>query len=310
MSNSSGRSPIDRKLEIEIFDRFSKIVKDKFTAYSKGSKINELDTLYKKPEFNAEKRIINDMNGIGLYQGIMTAVATFAFLRYSPGAISRYLARQRSGMAPGTGGTKIVNPFNQSSGYKLEPPPGEGMMGNLSPVKRPGLLFRAVRLGLDIFVSLSAGAYASLFFLDKSKMMKQFSEIPLVEGRSLLSEELCRDFTAEFQKYDRRTWDENHPSLSGGKHGASDEKSEFVGLVEGFVANCRRRAIYEEEIRKEQGLTEDDPVVIPPPGVPRDIPVSLDDLLQEKSAAENSDGIEEEDDFFERFFDGDNDETD
>lgn len=249
------------------------------------------------------------MNNNGIRKGIVATVLSFAFLRYSPGAISRQL-RRRAATAPGSAGSGAVNPFNKPHGYKLDPPKGEGMPSNPINYEQPGIFFRGMRLCLDAFVSLSVGAYASVYFLDTPKMMKQASEIPLVGGRSLLSEELCRDFTSEFQKFDRRTWDENHPALGSGGN-AIEEKTDFVGLIEGFVLNCRRREIYEEELRKSRGLGVDDPVIISSSGVPRDISVSLDDLIEDKQpGAEGDDAGFIEDDFFDTYFDSNDDETD
>jgi len=178
----------NKKVEIEIFNRFSRIVKEKFTSLADGSgdggdKTTRLDVLYKQPEFQSEKQIITEMNNMGLSKGVMSGLACFAFLRISPRAISRMLQR-RAGVGPqGTANPfnrGTANPFNKTSGYKLDPIPGQ-QQPNL---ERPGLAFRAVRLALDTFVSLSIGAYSSMFFVDKEKMMNEFSEIPLVEGES------------------------------------------------------------------------------------------------------------------------------
>lgn len=38
-------------------------------------------------------------------------------------------------------------------------------------------------------------------------MMRKFAEIPLVQGRSLLSEELCADFAEEFRRTPPGVWD-------------------------------------------------------------------------------------------------------
>lgn len=294
----------NRDVELEIFNRFSRIVKEKFNSGS-STNISQLDVLYKQPEFTSEKRVLNDMNKMGLSRGVMAGVACFAFLRVSPKAIARVLQR-RSGAGVSEGTAVSRNPFSQSSGgYKFDPPAG----GQPQPEKRPGFLFRAVRLCLDTFVSLSIGSYASLYLTDKQKMMNQFTEIPLVEGRSLLSEELCGDFTREFQKFDRQVWDRNHPSLTGGVQTNDDGEHDFRNTMQGFVVNCRRRAIYEEELRKEQGLRSDDPVVVPSPGVPRDISVSIDDLLGEKESGGNTgDADGDGDDYFDTYFDGRDDE--
>lgn len=180
MSDNKGR----KDLEVEIFNRFSRIVKEKFASLADdgsrgGDKMNQIDTLYKQPEFSAEKRILNEMNGAGLYKGVMSGLACFAFLRLSPRAISGVLRRRA-----GIGREGAANPFNKSSGYKFEPPPGTQQPDN---PERPGLLFRFFRLSLDTLVSLSIGAYASMYFADTNKLMNQFANIPLVEGKLRLS---------------------------------------------------------------------------------------------------------------------------
>ncbi|KAL3827054.1 hypothetical protein ACHAXA_007561 [Cyclostephanos tholiformis] len=301
--------------DLEIFNRFSRIVREKFTGGdgSGGGKdrIDRIDAIYGRPEFASEKRILNEMNGMGLSRGMLSGVACFAFLRISPGMISRMLQRRaaRGGWARGGDGDGIAttpsNPFHRSSssGYEFDSP-NNG---------RPGLMFRLFRLSLDAFTSLCVGAYASLYFIDKDKLMRKFAEIPLVEGRSLLSEELCGDFAREFKKFDRRIWDENHPYLTSGgmpdNASNKDDKNEFRNAIQGFVANCRRRDIYEREIRIERGCLSDDVhVSIPPPGVPSDIAVNLDDLLEEEEEY-NGVGVNG-DDYFDTPFDMGDDERD
>ena len=95
----------------------------------------------------------------------------------------------------------------------------------------------------------------------------------------MLSEELCEDFTNEFKKFDRTIWDVNHPSLSSGSMPDSNGGKEFRNTIQGFVANCRRRRLYQAELRTERRFGYDGYVPIPPPGVPSDIAVSLEDLM-------------------------------
>ena len=57
----------DKEAEQEVFTRFSRIAREKLQFLADGSsdgreKMNQLESLYKKPEFNAEKKILNDMN--------------------------------------------------------------------------------------------------------------------------------------------------------------------------------------------------------------------------------------------------------
>ena len=204
----SGNNTGDREAELEVFNRFSQIVKEKFSSLADGrnggadgkDRIDRIDSLYTRPEFASEKRILNDMNNMGLHKGVMSGVACFAFLRFGPRAIGRLLQRRaaRNGMMGGDGGAAAAtnNPFHHRSpaGYEFDTPTAVGTRPNNNG--RPGFFFRVFRLSLDTFVSLSVGAYASLYFIDKDKMMKQFAEIPLVEGgccTSLWLEILSRD---------------------------------------------------------------------------------------------------------------------
>lgn len=299
----------DKREETEIFNRFTAIVKTKFT----NSNINQLDELYKRPEFASEKRILNEMNSIGLSKGMLSGLACFAFLRISPRLISNYLRRRVAGGSGINNSGASKNPFQQSSsnsnsGYKFDSFPASSQNE-----ERPGLIFRGVRLMLDTFVSMSIGAYASIYFTDTTKMMEKFEKIPLVEGRSLLSEQLCDDFTKEFKSYGKQFWNSRHHAMTtdnSDDNRGGDEGGEFRELIQGFVANCRRREIYEKDIRQEQGLGANDEVIVPTPGVPQDIPVTLDDLFSTKDFSVNEDGDDDNngDDFFDTYFDDSSDD--
>ncbi len=199
----SGNSKGNNESELEVFNRFSRIVRERFTSLADGGnvgddgggggdgrdRIDRIDSLYKRPEFSTEKRILNDLNNMGLHKGVLSGVACFAFLRLSPRAMSRMLQRRAAARAGRVGGDNggiaaaANNPFRRSqAGYEFDPPASAVGVHQPNGNGRPGLFFRVLRLSLDTFVSLSIGAYASLYFIDKDKMMKKFAEIPLVEG--------------------------------------------------------------------------------------------------------------------------------
>ena len=152
-----------RRADAEVFNRFAAIVRDRLSALADSQHPSggggALDRLYKSPEFDAEKRVLNELNGLGLRQGVLAAAGCFAFLRISPRMISNYL-RRRAGVPPaGSGGegasaTAARNPFRRGS-YQFDRAPSAS--GTAAAPERPGLLFRAVRFGLDTFVSLSIG---------------------------------------------------------------------------------------------------------------------------------------------------------
>ncbi len=360
MGNNHNNNETNREVEIEIFNRFSRIAKEKFSSLaissngrssssSKGNQndvthrhnLQRLDELYKRPEFDAERSVLEEMNNLGLRGGIFCGLACFAVLRMGPGVISRMLLqRSRSG---NFGGGGYGSPFQQKSpfhsgssnssrgGYKFDaiPPTAfssttastttSGAEAEFSKKSPPGLFFRILRLTLDAFVSLSVGAYASVYFTDTEQMMKRFADVPLLPGRSLLSEELCDEFTKEFRKFDRQVWDEknNHNRRVGEKEGGGGGTVDFRSTIQTFVTNCRRRHLYEEELRKEGGggdggggmmsdyhgdtIQTDEPVIIPPPGVPFDIFVSLDDILGEEDQGDNlldKNGMDDFDTYF------------
>lgn len=152
----------DRRADAEVFNRFASIVRDRLAALADSPQQNSpdggsvIDRLYKSPEFDAEKRVLNELNGLGLRQGVLAAAGCFAFLRISPRMISNYL-RRRAGVPPaGSGGegasATARNPFRRGS-YEFDKP----LSGTAVAPERPGLLFRAIRFGLDTFVSLSIG---------------------------------------------------------------------------------------------------------------------------------------------------------
>jgi hypothetical protein len=190
-NNGGGNNNNNKDVELEVFNRFSRIVRERFTALGgdngdSARRLEGIDALYKVPE---EKRVLNEMNNMGLHKGVLSGVVTFIFLRMSPRLLARALQQRaaRAGMIDTTTSAAQQNlhnnPFHHHSssatgGYKFDSTTGGGMQTN----DRPGLFFQLLRLSLDTFVSLSIGAYASMYFIDKEKMMKSFSDIPLVEG--------------------------------------------------------------------------------------------------------------------------------
>jgi hypothetical protein len=150
------------------------------------------------------------------------------------------------------------------------------------PINKMGMC-RTLKFSLDLFVSLSLAAYGSAYFTDTNKLMNDLADIPLVEGRSLISDELCDDFIDVYKSIPKRTWDK------------FDGKSEPLDAIGKFVKNCLRRHALEKKIIEEKrsfgsfGIdSESKKVEIPYPGVPRDIDVEIpwvdksEDLINER----------------------------
>jgi len=317
-NNNKPNSPKARLVteEAAIFNTFALIVRNKFlltpsaspSASSSDSttrqtqdtaqeRINRLDELYSNPAYNAEKSMLQRMNNNGMVYGIACGLFAFGLLRSGPSLMQRYLNRSRlrgGGSSSGGGGNNAVG------GYTFDrPTAGTGVDSSSSgsgsgSIRKGGFFLKTLKLGLDLALSLVISAYGSLLFVDRKKLMDDMSKIPLVEGRSLVSDELCDEFVNVYRIIPKQTWDKYQG------------KSDALDAIGGFVKNCIRREIVEKELldkRRGFGIyqqvqddhdgTDDNDddgdgygekelkirkrhVNIPSPGVSPDIPVSIE----------------------------------
>lgn len=250
------------KEESEVFDTFATIVRNKI---SDASNIERLDALYKSPDYKKEKEVLTDINNNGMAWALGAGLGTFILLRKAPIALARYAVSRRGASTGGTG-----------NGYKFD------TISSRSPFERsasdqprkPGLFFRAVKLGLDLFVSGSIAVYSSVLFADKKKLLRDVSDVPLVEGRSLIADEFCTAFMAEYKTIPQETWSKYR--------GTSD----VTDAIENFVLNCKRREAFEAQLRTERGLKpggSGEHLPLPSPGVPRTLDVSVHDISSQPS---------------------------
>jgi len=319
-NNDDNASSLDRrKEEASIFNSFVAIIQDAFVgnAGTDGqSHVDRLDRLYQQPEYSAEKAHLGRMNNNGMFAGIAAGVGSFVFLRRGPRVLSRYLVRRaeaRGGSArsstadsnAGGGGLgggyqfdrrnpfenakQMSQPMNAlgegaSSSSQLPPPPPPHPHPH-----QPGIIIRTIKLGLDIFVSGMMAMYMSAIWTDKKRLLSETAELPLVEGRSLISDELCTDFMKQYATIPQDTWRKYR--------GTSDA----LTAIESFVVNCHKRQMFERSLRHERGLqpggsAEDYHPTIPSPGVPRDLDVVLTDIGRggDDTDGSSKDGFQED----------------
>jgi hypothetical protein len=118
-------------------------------------------------------------------------------------------------------------------------------------------------------LQLAVGGLVAMFthkehvgvYNNEERTWKRWSGVPLVEGRSVLSDELCGDVVAKYLAL--KVGEEEEPVQS--------PMLQNIGL---FVQNCQRRQAFEQRIRKDHGLDPLASVSIPPPGVPADYPIA------------------------------------
>ena len=294
---------VNQSEEAVIFNTFAKVIRNKFTAtpeapteydgHTTEERIKRLDEVYKGSEYQAEKAMIQEMNNGGMIKGLACGLLTFGFLRRGPSLMQRYLNRNiNRNHSPSAGGYT----FDQ---HRMAFPGATG-----TPPK-PGFFLRVFKLGLDLTVSVSLATYAASIFTDKKKIMKDMSQIPLVQGRSLVSDELCDDFIDVYRGIPKKVWKKY------------EGNSEPLDAITAFVMNCMKRSIVEGKIKEENrlfGSLEDqeaeEHVEIPSPGVDPSIPVEIE--WGDKSVdMEVGKDIYEEDDFFDtgNFYDVNTEDT-
>lgn len=108
----------------------------------------------------------------------------------------------------------------------------------------------------DTTLSLAMTGTIWIMATDKEKLYKTASDIPLIEGRSDISDVLCTGFIAQYDSIRPEFWKEY--------------KDDGMTAITDFVENCRKRQAFERRLRRESGLGPNDPVAIASGGVPRD----------------------------------------
>jgi len=211
-------------------------------------------------------RINNNDNG--LVKGMAVGVGTFFILRRGPRIFQKWIL-QRQLSKTTSSSNKSAYKFDHSFSQKRDP--FQTATGKISQPQqqseRPGLFLRTVKFGLDMFVSLSMAAYGAIIFSDKEDMIKEVAEIPLVEGRSLISDELCHDFYEQYRHYPRQVFENTDDVL--------------LKSISGFVRNCLKRQAYERQIQQQNQEWSTDHnqqqrIYIPSPGVPQDTHVEIE----------------------------------
>lgn len=235
------RSVIDDRSEGEVVDTFFKIVQNKIVSASRDGRHKAAWEGVDGDQYRAERNILKK-HYKPLLWGIGSSFVTFAAFRISK---SRVFSQRASGL-PGRREELFSMPQKER--------------------EQRDLLNKGLTIPVDLALSLLIGCSVTLFLTEKQQLQRDMSTIPLVPGRSLVSDELCEDFISEYKRIPSEFWKEphhNYPSL----YAISD-----------FVLNCQKREAYERILRRDRNVSPADPVSIPRPGVPvGTIPVDAND---------------------------------
>ena len=242
-----------------------------------------------KEDYAAERDALRNLNGIGLHYGFTAGILSFVFLRRFPPWFGRWAAGRRSASSSSSSPSSSQGSYTFSNpSMNLKSGPTLSSSTNFNGAQKPSESFawRAARVGLDALLSLYVAAFVSSYATDPKKILDQVSEVPLVSGRSIISDELCDDFILEHGQFPTEFWQR----LKNSSEDATT-LTQICIAMDNFVTNCKKRRIYEKELqdgRFSEGLQIPDfytngidtaeksseGVNIPPPGVPRTIDVS------------------------------------
>jgi hypothetical protein len=251
-----------------------------------------------------ERKVLMNVVTANMLEGAAAGVITFFILRRMHGEYFKYLKRsyaERS-VAPIRRPT-MPNSFN--SPYQQIPTKPQqvtnitNVMGNATESTSSdsgsgaggtfGLarwMVNATSLLFDGIISL----YVALFVSTRNpdKFIQEISDLPLMEGESIVSKELCPILLNELKSMHQDLAQDNDsmnsptlPKISAKnkvyvRDALKDPQTPMLQCFMNFCTNCRRRAAYEQLLREQSGLSNDTVVPIPPPGVPPALDVTND----------------------------------
>mmetsp|Transcript_19828 Transcript_19828/g.22964 ORF Transcript_19828/g.22964 Transcript_19828/m.22964 type:complete len:229 (+) Transcript_19828:114-800(+) len=111
----------------------------------------------------------------------------------------------------------------------------------------------------DFLLSALMGSSISFFLSDFSKMEADIQIVPLVKGRSFISDELCTDFITKYNRIPPQQW------------GKSTNSDKYSSTFKSFVMNCQKRKVVEDHLKQKQNnqiyVEQGVGISIPSPGV-------------------------------------------
>lgn len=269
-----------RRDEQNLFARFKNVAAD---ALEQMSRQEERDGGGAKKKFQMgeeESRIIQNLSGVGLMEGVAAGILTFVVLRRGPIYIGRWVRRRQMAQYHQQPPPSSSPPPPASNGYQFSDPnastsnnPFQRAASLTQEFPKSGSFFlRSIWFMFDFTLSLMMAASTSMLYTDTDKIRQQVIDMPLVQGTSLTSQALCDPIIKELAKI-RQEHDPTFERLDElNKTESPTPASTYLDNIVHFAENCERRRFEERKLRQERGLSSKDSIEIPSPGVSRDGP--------------------------------------
>jgi hypothetical protein len=235
-------------------------------VYAKMEAISEMDDDAWLDLSDAEHQILLSMNNTGLFEGSMAGLVTLVSLRLA----RRALFRPRT-MASGGGGramttTNTPSSFPSSPITAARPPPSSSSSGGGTFRQQMDRLAHS-RVGMvlgwltDVAIGGTVAAFVADACLDEEEMLRDVADIPLLPGESAIARHFCPVVQDALLQLSRQA---TTPAETAA---LTRPRTPQMAAWLTFSHNCQLRQAQEELIRRQQGLSADAIVSIPPPGV-------------------------------------------
>jgi DNA-binding protein Fis len=257
---SGGSSSDDSKDRLRVESRLAQRF---FKAFERKTDQLEMRRDFRLSE--REQKVLMDLVTANLLQGVAAGVVTFVVLRRLRAAYYKRL--QGSLQKP----PSVPNAFN--SPFQQQNPPVQKISTAMEGVQDQTsfrfsrFVFNQFTIVLDGMLSFYVTVYVSTRKTDV--FLQKVTDIPLLEGQSTVADELCPVFLNELKGLYREQ--QSHRLSAAEEMALHDPETPALKCLLDFCTNCQRRAAYEDLLRRERGLPPDEPIAIPPPGVPLDV---------------------------------------
>ncbi len=288
MPNSEDKNQLEdrmreRREEQQLFQRFQSVATAKLELLSRQIQTTEqadgvnahVGPTSKRLEFGEEEnKAVARMARMGLREGILASIASFVILRRGPKYIGRWVQRRNAqSSSTSTSSYQLSDPKQLNASNNPFEKAAQQERGDFP---RPrGFVSRTVWFVFDSVLSLMVGANVSMMYTNKESIRTEVAGLPLVSGRSLVSDALCDDICKEL----KLVQSEKNPAYERLRRRTTEPTvgSFFMEGIVQFTQNCERRRYVEKRIRQESGLEATVPVEIPTGGVPPDGPRLVDE---------------------------------
>ena len=259
-----------------------------------------------------ERKVLMDVVTANLLEGAVAGIFTFVVLRRLHMEYFKHLKRGYAAdqttttTASSFRRPNVPNAFNspyQQIPVNPQPPPTNSITNAMEnstgssngPFGSAKWVVYATTMVFDGIVSMYVAIFVST--RNPEKFLAQVSDLPLMEGESVVSKELCPILLNELRTI--------HADLAHGSNSntmkspipttrslpkisdknkvivrdaMANPQTPILQCFLNFCNNCRRRAAYEQILREERG-SNDAVISIPPPGVPPTFDITNDIAL-------------------------------